>query len=66
MLPLQRTGVVPRKAIRLRRLCSPDFPGQWLFKCRYINSENRNFAIDPRGFMSWELGMDVRAGDGEE
>lgn len=50
---------LPGKAIKLRRLCCPDFPGQLLFKCHYINSENGNFAIDPREFMSWELGMDV-------
>lgn len=55
---LQRTHILPEKAIRLRGLCSLDFPGQ-LFKCHQVNTENRNFAIDPRGFMCWELGLGI-------
>ena len=56
-LPLWRTDILLEKAIRLRGLCSPDFPGQLLFKCHEVNTENRNFAIDAGGFMSWESGL---------
>lgn len=39
---IQSTGILPENAISLRELCLPAFPGQLVFKCYQINTDQRN------------------------
>lgn len=53
MLTATVEDILPEKAIRLKGLSSPDFPGQ-LFKHYLVNTDYRTFAIDPGGLAYHE------------